>query len=75
MLSTPVGSELPIVIKMLPIVIVAAMWGCEWHGRLVTCHCDNQAVVAVLALRTSHLQQIMHLYIACISLRLIMGFS
>ena len=56
------AAQLPIVIKeMLPIVIAAAMWGRKWQGHLVTCHCDNQAVVAVLASRTSRLQHLMHL--------------
>ena len=48
------AAQLPIVIKeMLPIVTAAAMWGHEWQGHVVTCHCDNHAVVAVLASRTS----------------------
>ena len=56
------AAQLPIVIKeMLLIVIAAAMWGRKWQGHLVTCHCDNQAVVAVLASRTSRLQHLMHL--------------
>ena len=56
------ASQLPIVIKeMLPIVIAAAMWGHDWEGHVVTCHCDNQAVVAVLASRTSRLQHLMHI--------------
>ena len=46
------AAQLPIVIKeMLSIVTAAAMWGHECQG-LVTCHCDNHAVVAVLASRT-----------------------
>ena len=56
------AAELSIVVKeMLPIVIAAAVWGHEWRGHIVTCHCDNQAVVAVLASRTSRLQHLMHL--------------
>lgn len=55
------AAELSIVVKeMLPIVIAAAVWGREWRGHIV-CHCDNQAVVAVLASRTSRLQHLMHL--------------
>ena len=70
------AAQLPIVIKMLPIVIAAAIWEHEWHDHLVTCHCDNQAVVAVLASRTSRLQHLMHL-LRClyISLRPTMAFS
>ena len=29
------------------------MWGHEWQGHVVTCHCDNHAMVVVLASRTS----------------------
>ena len=48
------AAQLPIVIKeILPIVIEAVMWWHDWQGHMVTCHCDNQAVVAVLASRTS----------------------
>ena len=37
------AAQLPIVIKeMLPIVIAAAMWGHDWQGHVVTCHCDMQ---------------------------------
>ena len=56
------AAQLPIVIKeMLPIVIAAAIWGNDWQGHVVTCHCDNQAVVAVLAPRSSRLQHLKHL--------------
>ena len=47
--------------ELLPIVIAAAIWGPYWHGRVVKCKCDNQAVVAVLATRTARDQNLMHL--------------
>ena len=34
--------------ELLPIVVAAATWGRHWRGRVVVCHCDNQAVVAAL---------------------------
>ena len=34
--------------ELLPIVIGAAVWGCQWKGLTVTCQCDNAAVVAVV---------------------------
>ena len=34
--------------ELLPIVVAAATWGHHCRGRVVVCHCDNQAVVAVL---------------------------
>lgn len=34
--------------ELLPIIVAAAIWGQEWKGETVLCHCDNQAVVAVM---------------------------
>ena len=34
--------------ELLPIVVAVAIWGPSWKGLSVLCHCDNQAVVAVL---------------------------
>jgi len=30
--------------ELLPIVLAAAVLGRQWRGRMVLCHCDNQAV-------------------------------
>ena len=38
-----------------------ATWGETWRGRQVTCHCDNQVVVAALRSRSSKQKGIMHL--------------
>ena len=34
--------------ELIPIVLACMVWGKEWRGRLVTCHCDNMAVVEVV---------------------------
>ena len=34
--------------ELLPIVLASAVWDHLWSGAVVQCHCDNQAVVAVL---------------------------
>ena len=34
--------------ELLPLVIAAAVWGPQWRGSVVRCHCDNQAVVSVI---------------------------
>ena len=34
--------------ELLPIVVAAATWGRHWRGRVVVCHCDNQAEVTAL---------------------------
>ena len=32
----------------MPIVFTVAVWGKYWKRRIVECHCDNMAVVAVV---------------------------
>ena len=45
----PAFASAPIAAKeLLPILVAAAVWGARWRGSLVRCHCDNQAVVAVV---------------------------
>eukprot|EP00731_Ephydatia_muelleri_P000372 Em0001g372a len=39
--------------ELLPIMVAAAVWGTRWRAQKVLCHCDNQAVVAVLNSRSS----------------------
>ena len=31
--------------ELFPIVVTLAIWGSQWRGRLVMCHCNNAAVV------------------------------
>lgn len=47
--------------ELLPVVLAAAVWGKDWKGLDVTCHSDNQAVVAVIRSRTSKDPDLMHL--------------
>lgn len=47
--------------KLIPVVIVAAIWGHEWPGHYVTSACDNQAVVAVLNSRYCREKDMMQL--------------
>ena len=54
--------HLPITVKeLLPIVLADAIWGPTWSNCCITCHCDNQAVIACLRSRTSHECHIMHM--------------
>lgn len=39
--------------ELIPIVMACETWGARWRGRQVTCHCDNQVVVAGLWTRSS----------------------
>ena len=34
--------------ELLPIVLAGMVWGSEWKGKRVCCHCDNLSVVEVL---------------------------
>ena len=54
--------RLPIAAKeLLPIILGAAIWGAWWKGLVVTCRCDNQAVVSTLLSRTSREEHMMHM--------------
>ena len=56
------AAPLPISVKeMLPIIMAAATWGVQWRGQCVACYCDNQAVVATLASRSSKEERLAHL--------------
>ena len=57
-----VARDLSITVKeLLPILIASALWGHQWARHKVQCQCDNEAVVAVLASRTSKQPHLMHL--------------
>ena len=47
--------------ELTPVVVSAAVWGSGWLGKSVTCHSDNQAVVAVLKKRSCRDKFPMHL--------------
>ena len=39
--------------ELIPIILAAATWGPHWRGHRMTCHCDNQVVVACLRSHSS----------------------
>ena len=42
-------AQVPIAPKeLVPIVMAMALWGPQWAGSVVCCHCDNAAVVATI---------------------------
>ena len=47
--------------ELLPIVLGVAIWGSQWSGLSVRCHCDNAAVVAIINSETSKDERAMHL--------------
>lgn len=40
-------------IELFPIVLAAIVWGLEWRGCAVECHCDNMAVVQTINVRSA----------------------
>ena len=60
-------SDIHITIKeLLPIVLGVAMWSSKWKGLLVSCRCDNAAVVAIVNSGRSKVERAMHL-MRCLS--------
>lgn len=47
--------------ELIPIVFAVAVWGKYWKGRIVECHCDNMAVVAVVNTGSSRDKSMMQL--------------
>ena len=47
--------------ELVPILIALVIWGRQWARRRVLCHCDNDAVVAVMRSRSSKEPNLMHL--------------
>lgn len=47
--------------ELVPVILACAVWGQEWAGYRVICHCDNQAVVACLHSRSSRQKELMHM--------------
>ena len=47
--------------KLLPIVLAGMVWGSEWKGKRVCCHCNNLSVVEVLNNGYSRDATLMHL--------------
>ena len=68
--------RLPITVKeLLPIIVAGALWGAEWAGHRIRCHCDNQAVVACLRSRTSRHKGLMHLLRTLVFVEAHFGFQ
>ena len=44
--------------EMTPVIIAVVVWGSECSGRMISCRCDNQVVVAILH---SHVSEDTHL--------------
>ena len=47
--------------ELLPILLAVGVWGKQWSGKRVRCHCDNLAVVEVLNRGYSGDRELMHL--------------
>ena len=47
--------------ELLPVLLACAVWGEEWSGKLIQCHCDNMAVVEVINCGYSKDRELMHL--------------
>ena len=47
--------------ELVPLVVAAALWGCNWQGQTVLCHSDNAAVVSIINTGRSKDQLAMHL--------------
>ena len=47
--------------ELLPILFAVAIWGSQWAGSLVECHCDNMAVVMVVNAGCCKDPMLMHL--------------
>ena len=46
--------------ELLPVLLSCIVWGEEWSGKLIRCHCDNMAVVEVLNSGYSRDREMMH---------------
>ena len=53
--------EMDISVKeLIPVVLVAALWGRFWQGQHICFHSDNMAVASILHTRTAKSPQLMH---------------
>ena len=34
--------------ELLPIIVATAIWGTQWEGSSVLCHCDNESIVSIV---------------------------
>ena len=61
--------------EMFAVVVSVAVWGREWRGQQVLGHCDNEAVVHMMASRSSRNPDLMHLLRCLFFLEADYGFS
>lgn len=47
--------------ELVPILIIAAVWGPRWAAAHVTCRCDNAAVVSLINKGSARDPNLMHL--------------
>ena len=47
--------------ELIQVIVAAALWGHQWQNSIMRCQCDNKAVVAVMATRSSEHLHLMHL--------------
>ncbi len=47
--------------ELIPIILACAVWDRRWRSTHVTCHCDNQVVVACLRSRSNRVKSLMHM--------------
>lgn len=47
--------------ELVPILLASMIWGRGWRGTRVTVYCDNEAVVCMMASRSSRDPNLMHL--------------
>ena len=61
--------------ELFAVILSAAVWGKEWRGQLVRAHCDNEAVVHMMASRSSKNPELMHLLRCLFFIEADCGFS
>ena len=48
-----------VLLELVPIVLAVETWGCEFQNAAVTCHTDNEALVAIINKQSSKLRVVM----------------
>jgi len=61
--------------ELMLIILAAAPWGRYWRGHRMTCHCDNQVVVAFLCSHSSSQPSLMHLIRCLVYIEARFGFT
>ena len=61
--------------ELVPIVVACALWGNQWKGAMVLCHCDNAAVVSIVNSGSSKDVLLMHLMRSLFFITAVNGIS